>query len=77
MNKGRFIERRKRKFPKYNPSREEVTKAVSEYLEKGGEITKLHPQESPFDKDKKGKEGRLLADDYLLDQDISSIDSLL
>lgn len=77
MNKGRFLGRRKRKFPKYNPSREEISKAVSEFLQKGGKIKILNPQETPFEKDAKTKEGRLMVDNYLMEQDNSPIDGLL
>jgi len=77
MNKDRFLGRRKRKFPKYNPSHEEVNQAVSEFQKKGGKIKVLKPEDEPFDKDKKHKEGRFLADDYLMDQDNTPIDGLI
>lgn len=68
--------RTKRRSRKFNPSHEEINTAVNRFLNKGGKITVIKPEKKKFKKSSQKTNAGYQADDYLLDPDYSSFDSI-
>lgn len=66
-NSSRIKRRHRKGSVSFNPDRGFINSAVEEFLNKGGKIEQLKPDESSFKNSMTRHEGSLDADEFLLD----------